>query len=798
MSFYYCDNTSTFATGLLFEVQSIFENQIHNFMKRPLSIRIGRMLFFPLAFLTLFSTTIFAQVSGTVWQDLPVNGTTLNTYGVKDANELGVEGVTVTVYPGGMTATTAADGTYTVAGASGAVRVEFTWPTLTWAKSSPDAAAQNTSVQFVTAPATGVDFGLHNPADFFDTATPTVYIPTYINGDGQAGGTSASVKSMYYAQYGATTPSGDNAADLNQSLVDNSQTGAIWGVAMDNSKQEMYCAAVLRRHVGVASLGLGGIYKMTDLMGTPAFTPWLNINSLAGINVGTDTRDGSAANMIPADFNQPSWDVLAYQEVGRRGIGDIDLSEDNSILYAINMLNKELIAIDIDPITGAGTLRAGFPVAIPDPGCNMGESRPWALEVHKGKVYVGVVCSAENGGSATDLVGNVYEFDGTSFNTTSVLTVPLNYGRSIVAWGASADWVPWETTAYYGSVNPQPIISDIEIDEKGAMILSIMDRQGMITGVNNYDNSGINMGLDDGQAGGDILRACLVGGAWTLENDANCGGIQTVGNMSPYNEGPGGGEYYWQDGYGTHAVTDDPVDPVGANHRETASGSLVLLPGSNQVMATVMDPVNYDSGGLKLFNSSTGGTDAQFSIYITNAGGSNPPEFMSKAVGLGDIELLGAPAPIEIGNLVWEDTDSDGVQDAGEAGIAGVSVELRKGATLLATATTDANGNYIFSNDPNGADTPSHKYNLSMLVANMEYTLTVPTTNAGNNLTTSNTGEGSNTDLNDSDANTGTGVATVLATDIPVIGANNHTFDFGFSTNACPPARCGTVTAVKN
>ena len=31
-----------------------------------------------------------AQVSGTVFRDLPVNGTSLNTYGVKDANELGV------------------------------------------------------------------------------------------------------------------------------------------------------------------------------------------------------------------------------------------------------------------------------------------------------------------------------------------------------------------------------------------------------------------------------------------------------------------------------------------------------------------------------------------------------------------------------------------------------------------------------------------------------------------------------------------------------------------------------------
>ena len=109
-------------------------------------------------------------------------------------------------------------------------------------------------------------------------------------------------------------------------------------------------------------------------------------------------------------------------------------------------------------------------------------------------------------------------------------------------------------------------------------------------------------------------------------------------------------------------------------------------------------------------------------------------------------------------------------------------VELRKAATLISTATTDANGNYIFSNAPSGpGSATSHKYGIMQLVPGMTYTVTVPITNGGNNLTTANVGEGSNTDLNDSDADTGTGVATVLATDIPVTGANNHTFDFGYA-----------------
>lgn len=65
-----------------------------------------------------------------------------------------------------------------------------------------------------------------------------------------------------------------------------------------------------------------------------------------------------------------------------------------------------------------------------------------------------------------------------------------------------------------------------------------------------------------------------------------------------------------------------------------------------------------------------------------------------------------------IGDRVWYDTDGDGVQDTGETGIAGVTVYLYQdanhngyfddGEPFVGTATTDANGNYIFGNLPPG------------------------------------------------------------------------------------------------
>ena len=59
-----------------------------------------------------------------------------------------------------------------------------------------------------------------------------------------------------------------------------------------------------------------------------------------------------------------------------------------------------------------------------------------------------------------------------------------------------------------------------------------------------------------------------------------------------------------------------------------------------------------------------------------------------------------------IGDFVWLDADRDGVQDGGESGVRGVTVELLDGAgVVVRTVITDTAGAYQFAGLPSGTYT---------------------------------------------------------------------------------------------
>ncbi|MCP5094344.1 MAG: hypothetical protein GY943_02195, partial [Chloroflexi bacterium] len=79
------------------------------------------------------------------------------------------------------------------------------------------------------------------------------------------------------------------------------------------------------------------------------------------------------------------------------------------------------------------------------------------------------------------------------------------------------------------------------------------------------------------------------------------------------------------------------------------------------------------------------------------------------------------PDTATVGDRVWQDDNGDGVQDADEPGIPGVTVNLTDCAgNILATDITDANGNYLF--DGLDADTYCVEIDETTLPDNLQQT----------------------------------------------------------------------------
>ncbi|MFN0053205.1 MAG: CARDB domain-containing protein [Planctomycetales bacterium] len=94
-----------------------------------------------------------------------------------------------------------------------------------------------------------------------------------------------------------------------------------------------------------------------------------------------------------------------------------------------------------------------------------------------------------------------------------------------------------------------------------------------------------------------------------------------------------------------------------------------------------------------IYAGDIGHTYAFFSVAIDNAGNiENDP-------AVADTQTTTPGGVASIGDFVWHDTDGDGTQDAGEAGMEGVTVTLYLAAddSVIDTTLTDAQGAYAFT-----------------------------------------------------------------------------------------------------
>ncbi len=716
------------------------------------------------------------EIGGVVYRDY-------NYSGSREVTEPGTAGVTVQAFntSGALVASTLTDldGAYKLQ-ANGAVRVEFLGLGNS-VGSGPAGNQSRTTVSFTSAPDCNVNLAVTNPAEYCQE-NPNVAIPCYISGDpllpeGDSGLGSAFVRFPYNA-------SGDPQAGTGpqpEHLALSAQIGSTWGVAYQRSSKKLFTSAVLKRHAGLGPLGTGGIYQIDLNTVPPTVSNFIDLKSV-GIDTGVDPRDLPGDPGLPGSRSARSQDPNAFGAVGHTGLGDIDISEDENTLWVINLFDRKLYKLNIGVPAETPQSEDIDSIQIPNPGCSNDDYAPWALAVKDGATYVGVVCTAETSQNPEDLHAYILKLQNNSF--TTVFDFSLDYTKGYSAApvfqskpgnGREFLWNPWAremSDIYSNSFRfahigyPQPILTNIEFDKDGSMILGFMDRSGnqfaMQQAAPHNPDSTIGFA-----SGGDLLRACAIGSnIWVLENNGAC---PTSGPTPGANngQGPGGGEYYAQD-YIRLNFQGNVIDV----HQETALGGLVYKPGEAEVLASFFDVLTLIDGGVRAINNDTGDYVRGYQIYDRSVLGT-----FGKAVGLGDMELLCDNAPCEIGNRVWLDEDGDGSQDAGELGIPGVTVNLYDQSTnnFISSTTTNDSGEYLF-NAENGLECgKSYKIRLN---SDADYS------NSGALHALILTSANADQDQRDSDAILEDGFGTISVTTAER-GESNHTYDIGFTVPQC-------------
>lgn len=661
-----------------------------------------------------------------------------------------------------------------------------------------------TTVQYGFPGSCAVNTGFVTVADYCSDSSLRMVLPCYESGSGVGNNNAVMVSFGYSASGSSTPPQVDfTAAEL----------GSVFGTAFLADQSLVYTSAFLKRHSGLGPRGLDGLYALDYSGATPTLAGGINFQGVVpanggpAVDLGTINRNNVTGSITgPFDLSnirtESTIDLDAFAKVGTVGFGDIDRGEDGRYLWMVNLHQRAILKVQVDALSPAGSGANTPPSSAVEqfpldgaeglPECTNGVLRPFGLELAGGRGYLGCVCDASGDADTIvrpeELTGHIVSFDTASvLSFTEELQFSFDYDREPTYFNSgdslSAEWHRWidtftqvtETITGLNFVSaPQPIISDIEILDNGDMAFAVMDRFVHQAGTNNLTAQLMADSLVSAINGGDILYAERVGGNFILGHSAENDPGLPAGVPLGYpgfqdDDGPNGtGEFFW----GDYFVVEIPTADEG--HYEIATGGLAYQAGSNELAATVFDPVSFFSQGIRYFDLTTGGFTRNYRVLETDF---DTPAGGGKGSSLGDPELICGVPGVQIGNYAWIDTDQDGIQDPCEDPLPGLTVWLYDmiGNPLDSTVTQE-DGTYYF--DSLARNTMYFVAFGDSSVIELDGTRYGPTTDS--------TGTGPQPRWNDSDPALQTGLPDNLNNRILVkvttsgTGGANHHIDAGF------------------
>ena len=676
----------------------------------------------------------------------------------------------------------------------------------------------SSSVVFIEANSCNVNFGLSNPRDFCQS-DPTISVACYESGSG-VDSNAAGLVSYPYTYTGIPPGHSRPATGFPPNVDDQVQNiGSVYGNSFQRSRGYTYHSSFIKRHVGFGPEGIGGIY-VYDYNQTPALQiasfslqniipenggPAIDLGFVNRTNVLGPISAGVAGDFeLPQASSEINRDLDAYAKVGKMGYGGNAVTEDESYLWLVNLNQIALIQIDI-----SGSI-TNYPNNVKQyllsdlsgiPICDNGIFRPWAIHFYDGLGYLGGVCTGELLGTNSDLYAYVLSFDPNQIDLgfNQEINFPLNYIRERPWQDLLGPWYPWsDLTSVFltpGAIfnnlvsYPTPILSSLAFSEDGSMNLAFTDRLSHQFGYAQYWPLPGNLVIRNGIPAGDLIKVCKNNGTWQLEGNINCPvpsnpGVAGNDSVNRSDDGPSGtGEFFYQDNYLTF-------------HGELSLGSILVVPGTEEVFSIVFDPVDdnppgagFYTNGHRRFSSLDGSLVGSYEVVPSLT------IYLGKASGLGHPTALCDSPPIEIGNRLWVDLNANGIQDPGEPPLANVELHLYEEDTLVGITLTDISGNYIFNNSNvnlNGASGIISNFSSSN---NSYYTIIIPNISGPNKqnslsglfLTYNDQGLDNNfgepADIRDSDFLpnlNNSAIFEIPASSINLAGYNNFSFDAGF------------------
>lgn len=730
--------------------------------------RLSALLLTLTALLAVSASTALAAgtISGTVFMDYNANGKK-DAGGFEpakgvSATDAGVAGVTVTAYDAagkvvGQT-TSDASGAYALSVAtSDTVRVQFSTPS--GYETSFEGVMSGTSVQFVRAGATNVDYGIARAAEYCQdnpklvtclqpstnqmTAFPGVNGVVTLPAAFSVAQTFTDAGSTFYTQSSALAGGVTEAAAMEK-------IGATFGVGVDRSGNAFF-GTYVKRHSPYGPAGATNtIYRVNLATGASETFVTLGSGTLPAHSATSPSGYPAYAQdglRVVTDPNDPRYSDV-YFKVGRAGLGDVDVTPDGSALLAVEMTQATPKLWRV-PLVGSGAaVTPGAPTATPIAAPTafngvtcIGSWHPMGIGVRDDRVLVGGVCGGDEtrfvdpATGRTEAAAFVLEAKsaGTGFGFETIAAFALDYPKGGSGGGAnltavsgneSGLWRNWHDGAPSGAGQglAKPMVANVEIMDNGDLTIAFRDRFfdqikpcGTVYFEWNATGAATEQGCNNGAAG-ELLRLCKTASGFEREQGGTCNGVtganvpQILLNASNADAATSrsNSPLYYAIPYG--------IGPTYVTHAYTGLGGVATMPGSKVVWSTTYDIASIYEQGVRAVGpcpartgdgtcGPAGAADGAMlggSVLRPQGLSTLPQSSYSffKGNGLGDLELICDAAPVQIGNRVWIDSNKNGIQDPDEPAVKGVTSRLYDaGGTLVGTALTDEKGQYYFSSN---------------------------------------------------------------------------------------------------